>query len=753
MADNIKNMEWKYYIEDEFLAKASSNFFENVTVLEFAMNAEVLNFYKISAKIVLKQQLISQNLGSFISIDIKNQQNPLNYSGLLGKFKFLGTASSLLDKSIQNSKEQYIYEIELYPTFWKLNFEYKFRIFQNKTKREIIKLILNEKNINFKFLISDNSKICETCTQFNESTFDFLIRLMQEENVFCYYEFFQSDGFKEPTLILKDGIESLNSVSLKLKEFHVNQYDFEEIINFNSESSSFVSESSLFDYDFKNPKTYVKANAEKMGWIQEKHEFFGENKVLQENSNFVAENFLNQLQRKKNYFECESTSLKALPGNIFEMNQHAIKEMNAKYFIEKSYIHLKKIENKWVFRNNFSGTNLNDSYICEVTKKKPKAQGNQTAIVAQDEKKDVMNVNKFGQIKVIFNWKNDDNTQTSAWVRVMQWGVSGNDWGNVAYPRVNQEVVVGFLNADIDQPIVLGTLFNGANEFPYEMPGDAPNLTMKSKSVGLLGEIEDRYNEIRMVNKELEEKIKLRSQRDIDFEALNNMNETILENRTIFIGSNEEYQIKGNRFERFGDKKLMPGDIKIGTMVVATKLGDAIDMQTMDQGLKMVHIDVGMYFLVVEAGDISFIFEKGQFMILGKSYNLLIYENFKQIIEGSSLIRIAGDSSHSVQGDSSISVAGAHQFSVEGVSKNTINGDYILSSSAGMQVSSPEISITADAALNIEAGEISIKAGAITIESGDFSLQGAAIELTSDAVFEISAGAAVSIKGAIIQLG
>jgi type VI secretion system secreted protein VgrG len=46
------------------------------------------------------------------------------------------------------------------------------------------------------------------------------------------------------------------------------------------------------------------------------------------------------------------------------------------------------------------------------------------------------------------------------WVRVAQaW--AGSNWGGVFIPRVGQEVVIAFVEGDIDRPIVVGATYNG----------------------------------------------------------------------------------------------------------------------------------------------------------------------------------------------------------------------------------------------------------------------------------------------------
>lgn len=67
-----------------------------------------------------------------------------------------------------------------------------------------------------------------------------------------------------------------------------------------------------------------------------------------------------------------------------------------------------------------------------------------------------------------------------AWVRVAQaW--AGANWGSAFVPRVGQEVVVAFVEGDIDQPVVIGALYNGRG-----LP-DAPGNQVLAGAAGATG--------------------------------------------------------------------------------------------------------------------------------------------------------------------------------------------------------------------------------------------------------------------------
>ncbi|MGQ4660630.1 type VI secretion system tip protein TssI/VgrG [Lysobacter sp. F6437] len=65
----------------------------------------------------------------------------------------------------------------------------------------------------------------------------------------------------------------------------------------------------------------------------------------------------------------------------------------------------------------------------------------------------------------------DDTSGT--WVRVAEWQ-AGPNWGSHALPRIGSEVLVEFLHGDIDQPLIVGQLYNGEVAPPFAL-ADASN--------------------------------------------------------------------------------------------------------------------------------------------------------------------------------------------------------------------------------------------------------------------------------------
>ncbi|MCC2957145.1 type VI secretion system tip protein VgrG [Massilia sp. IC2-477] len=99
--------------------------------------------------------------------------------------------------------------------------------------------------------------------------------------------------------------------------------------------------------------------------------------------------------------------------------------------------------------------------------RKPAAFGAQSAIVVgadgcdQPSGADELYCDRLGRVRIRFHWQESDDA--TCWVRVAQRSAGGGI-GQQFLPRIGQEVLVQFLENDIDRPIVVGALYNGQGE-------------------------------------------------------------------------------------------------------------------------------------------------------------------------------------------------------------------------------------------------------------------------------------------------
>jgi uncharacterized protein involved in type VI secretion and phage assembly len=101
---------------------------------------------------------------------------------------------------------------------------------------------------------------------------------------------------------------------------------------------------------------------------------------------------------------------------------------------------------------------------------------------------DIKDPDGYGRVKVKFPWLGGEIV--SAWARVAT-PMAGNNMGWVIYPEVDDEVLIDFVNGNVHEPIVLGSLFNGKDKPPYDNADGKNNIrTLVSRS-GHVIEIDD----------------------------------------------------------------------------------------------------------------------------------------------------------------------------------------------------------------------------------------------------------------------
>ncbi|MDB5934866.1 MAG: rhs element Vgr family protein, partial [Massilia sp.] len=99
-------------------------------------------------------------------------------------------------------------------------------------------------------------------------------------------------------------------------------------------------------------------------------------------------------------------------------------------------------------------------------KPSPTANGSQSAIVVGPDGSDQPNgadeiyCDRLGRVRIRFHWQESD---AGCWVRVGQRS-AGGAMGSQFLPRIGQEVLVKFIEGDIDRPVIVGALYNGQGE-------------------------------------------------------------------------------------------------------------------------------------------------------------------------------------------------------------------------------------------------------------------------------------------------
>ncbi|MEJ5861947.1 type VI secretion system Vgr family protein [Pseudomonas farsensis] len=179
---------------------------------------------------------------------------------------------------------------------------------------------------------------------------------------------------------------------------------------------------------------------------------------------------------------------------------------------------------------------------------KPHIDGPQIATVVGPPGEEIY-CDEWGRVKVSFPWDREsrDDAFSSCWVRVSQ-GWAGGSWGSMAIPRIGQEVIVQFLNADPDQPVITGRTYCANQLPPYDLPEHKTRMTIKSQTHKGEG-----FNELRFEDELGREEVFVHAQKDHNTQVRHDQSSSIGRNRNEQIGQDEARNIGRNRSDKVGN--------------------------------------------------------------------------------------------------------------------------------------------------------------------------------------------------------
>ncbi|QDZ27658.1 type VI secretion system Vgr family protein [Noviherbaspirillum sp. UKPF54] len=156
------------------------------------------------------------------------------------------------------------------------------------------------------------------------------------------------------------------------------------------------------------------------------------------------------------------------------------------------------------YRNHFTCVYRTTPIRPAWTPPKPTAGGAQVALVVGVASEEIT-TERDHRIKVRFPWQRGErmangqfghpaapngpgNETTGNWVRLAE-PAAGANWGSNFIARIGQEVLVDFIDGDIDRPVVIGQLYNGSDIPPYHGAGNHPGALagIRTKEYGAGG--------------------------------------------------------------------------------------------------------------------------------------------------------------------------------------------------------------------------------------------------------------------------
>lgn len=530
--------------DDRFISISSPLGKDELLLTSFEGVESISDLFEFRIEILSKNHSISPTelIGKTVTVTIQNKQ----------KRTFHGYISQFVYGEIKADNLR-VYQFTMVPWLWFLTKTSNHRIFQEKSTKEIVTQIFQEFGFtDFDYKASGNSAKREYCVQYNESDFEFISRLLEEDGVAYYFE--QSKDSHVLHIVDAQNAYQLCKESdltySKGNQPNTQINRWQHLYEFRKGSWT------LNDYDFESPtKSQLKTTASTSQFANvKKYEHY-------EYTPYYDFAGINDLTKKR--IEAEETPMDTIEGSSdcssfyaggkFVLQKHAVKEEQGEYIIisithkamDDSY--LAGNESKSEYRNDFICIPGKVHYRPPLRRKKPWMQGPQSATVVGPKSEEIY-IDEYGRIKVQFHWdrEGERNENSTCYIRVMQpWAGSG--WGTSFIPRIGMEVVVNFFDGDPDRPIVTGSVYNGDNSPPFESKTQSGIRTRSTKSGS-----NSTFNELRFDDNKDAEQIYLHAEKNLDTQVENNETLTVDVDRTKTIGNDENSNIGNDRNKTVG---------------------------------------------------------------------------------------------------------------------------------------------------------------------------------------------------------
>ncbi len=475
------------------------------------------------------------------------------------------------------------------------------RIFQDLSSVDIAEKLLGEHGVALDTRLARNHPKREYCVQYRESTLAFLERILADDGIFYFFEHDGEGGSER--LVLADQARAYGGAAADCRVYyrpetgHGIQDDQAAALRFWARRELAAARVGQSDYDFTHPTVKwsgsaeePEANAKQPSSNERGARPTGERELYQHEPSKHHLGWLEDragvalAQAQRDAIRCEGTSTcpRLSAGQLFHLQGQA--SLDGDYVITEvrheghGEPHL--ADGRHRLLNSFRCISADVAYRPPLPERVLRQVVESARVVGPPNEE--LHTDEHGRVKVQFHWDRDGryDEHVSCWMRVMEpWAGAG--YGAQFIPRVGSEVLVTFVGGNVDQPIVLGGVYNATHKHPYPVPKKKTASGLRSNSFGGGG----GYNEIRFEDAGGDEELVIHAQKSLVEEVGGDHAHGVASNYTSRVGADATVAVAGSF------RQTTAGDV---TLASAAKRMDSIASE--------YRVDVGGVHLMQVAG-------------------------------------------------------------------------------------------------------------------------------------------------------
>lgn len=617
--------------------------------LPYAIEVEVLGLdVELQASALLTKEItVTLTQGD----DLKVERH---FHGFVSEFSRLGPGAA----------GRMAYRLVAVPGIWRLGLKTNCRIFQGENAQEIVNQVISDHGLPAPaWGILPTLNPMPYCTQFNESDLHFVSRLLEEHAMTYYFNHGQGThtlkiSATAPGFPAFEGGDEVQAVH--------NAPRFDQLTDWRRSNAARSSAVRLQDMDEErsSPSVTLSKDCETRVYADEpamwaKTEVFKWPGGMSTRPGLdSAELEMGQQETAAELFEASSLDGRFLPGARMSVAVQAEDgSFASKQYVVTAVRHeaedysalVAGAGGTAVYRGSLSLVSAARTWMPQPMHHRPVMAGVFSARVTGPGGEQI-HVDEFGRIKLKFRWDRlgPDDDSSSIWVRVAQ--AAAGSWGGTWFlPRVGDEVLVAFMDADADRPVVIGSVYGKEAKPPFEPGENRAQSGIRTRSYK--SDSGDDANILRFEDWAGEEEVLLHAQKDLKVEVENDetreigrdQTETIKNSRTVTIeDSNDTLTLqKGN-----GTTTLQMGDYALtlneGNGTTTLKKGDY--SLTCDDGsitleaMKKITLKVGSSTIELAPSGITI---KGP-MISQEAQTQHATKGLQVSVDGSAMVMIKG---------------------------------------------------------------------------------------------------------------
>jgi type VI secretion system secreted protein VgrG len=546
-----------------------------------------------------------QLLGKKVTVEISPTENKRYFNGMVSR----------VTQHERDEKFTY-YHLEVVPDLWLLDRKMCSRTFQHITIPDILRQLLTGMDVDYQ--IQGTFEQREYCVQYRETNLAFASRLMEEEGIFYFFKH-TSSGHQMVLANTPQSHPALPYVPTVTWEVSAHaSMEGDRVFAWSKGQEIRSGKFTAWDHKFEMPTKHLDADKTIMdsvtvGTVTHKlkvanndslelydypggyaSRFDGINKSGGEQADKLQHVFEDNKRTVEIRMQAEALSSLLIrgrgvhagftAGHTFDLTKHY--SDNGRFVVTsvqhdaEQPVSAADAEEEFKYTNGFTCIPSALPYRPPLVTPVPSVRGVQTATVVGPSGEEIF-VDKYGRVKIQFHWDREgqDDVNSSCWVRVSTYW-AGAQWGAIHIPRIGQEVIVDFVEGDVNYPIVVGCVYNADMMPPWTLPDKKTVSGYKSRSTP--HGTPSNFNLLSFEDKKGEELVHVQAEKDLKTLVKNDESREVGHDRVTKVKNDETQTVQE------GNESI---EVSKGNQTIEVKMGN--QSTTVGQGNQSTEIKMG----------------------------------------------------------------------------------------------------------------------------------------------------------------